>query len=128
MTTDAAQYHPLVIDLFRRLPFAGSMAADSAVIFGSAGDRESGTEVHFWLRLAGSRVESASFKVYGCPHTIAAAAWMAQKVRGLPLADVERSTWTEVEHVLAVPAEKRGRLLIVQDALKSAARSVPRNV
>jgi hypothetical protein len=39
------------------------------------------------------------------------------------LADVDRTTWLEVERALAIPPQKRGRLLIVEDALKAAVKA-----
>lgn len=121
-------YHPQVVELFQRLPFAGRMEPGAGVFTGVAGDRRQGTEVHFWLKCSGPRVQAISFQAYGCPHTIAAAAWVAQRARGLTLGDVERTAWLQVERALAVPPEKRGRLLIVEDALKTAAKSAAQNV
>ncbi len=125
---NGATYHPLVVELFQRLPFAGRMEPGAGVFTGAAGGQGQGAEVHYWLKCSGERIQVISFQAYGCPHTIAAAAWVAQRARGLSLADVERAAWLEVEHALAVPPEKRGRLLIVEDALRAAAKSAAKNV
>ncbi len=121
-------YHPQVEELFRHTPFAGAMEPGMGVFVGSAGSQMEGTEVRFWLKAGGGRVQAVSFQAYGCPHTIAVASWMAHHVRGLELAEVERTAWLEVERALAVPPQKRGRLLIVEDALKSAVKAATRNV
>jgi NifU-like protein involved in Fe-S cluster formation len=121
-------YHPQVVDLFQRLPFAGRMDSGPGVYTGSAGGQGQGAEVHFWVKCSGDRIQAISFQSFGCPHTIAAAAWVALRARGLTLADVERTAWLEVERALGVPPEKRGRLLIVEDALKAAAKSAGKNV
>jgi NifU-like protein involved in Fe-S cluster formation len=102
-------YHPQVVELFRRLPFAGSMDPAVGVFTGAAGGQGYGAEVRFWLKCAGNRIQAISFQAFGCPHTIAAAAWVAQRARGLTL-------------------EKRGRLLIVEDALLTASKSAAGNV
>jgi NifU-like protein involved in Fe-S cluster formation len=91
------------------------------VVEGHAGGALDGAEVRFWLKLVGDRIQATSFLAHGCPHVIAAAAWMAQRARGMQLADVARADWRQVEQILGIPPEKRGRLLIVEDALHAAA-------
>jgi nitrogen fixation NifU-like protein len=125
---DGVGYHPQVVELFQRLPFAGRMEPGAGVFTGSAGGQGHGAEVHFWVKCSGDRIQAISFQAFGCPHTIASAAWVAQRARGLTLADIERTAWLEVERALAVPPEKRGRLLIVEDALRTAAKSAAQNV
>ena len=121
-------YHPQVAELFERTPFAGEMPPAPDVFAGAAGSLAQGAEVRFWIRVGQRRIQAISFRAYGCPHTIAAASWIAQHARGVPLADVERTAWLEVEQALAVPAPKRGRLLIVEDALKAAVNAASQNV
>lgn len=121
-------YSPLVVDLFERRPHAGRMAASIDVAEGCGGSQLQGAEVWFWLKHTAGRIQATSFLAYGCPHVIAAASWLAQRVRGLPLGEVEGMDYREMEQTLAVPPQKRGRLLIVEDALKAAARGARRNV
>lgn len=121
-------YHPQVIELFQRLPFAGRMEPAADVFAGTAGGQGQGAEVHFWIKCSAGRIQAISFQAYGCPHTVAACAWMAQRARGLTLADVARTAWMQVERALAVPAEKRGRLLIVEDALLAVTKVAAKNV
>jgi nitrogen fixation protein NifU and related proteins len=122
------QYNAQVADLFQRAPCAGRMEPGPGVYAGTAGSAVEGTEVRFWLKVGGGRIQAVSFLAYGCPHTIAAAAWMAHHARGLALSEVDRTAWLEVERALAVPPQKRGRLLIVEDALKDAAKRATQNV
>jgi NifU-like protein involved in Fe-S cluster formation len=121
-------YSSQVADLFQRTPFAGRMEPGPGVFSGFAGSTVEGTEVSFWIKVGGGRIQAVSFLAYGCPHTIAAAAWMAHHARGLAVTDVNRTVWLEVERALAVPPQKRGRLLIVEDALKDATRRATQNV
>ena len=121
-------YHPQVAELFQRTPFAGQMESGPGVFVGAAGSQSVGAEVRFWVKAGGGRIQAISFQAYGCPHTIAAAAWIAHHARGLALADVDLTAWLEVERALAVPPQKRGRLLIVEDALKAAVKAATGNV
>lgn len=128
MALNGTGYHPQVVDLFERLPFAGRMEEGPNVFVGSAGAQAIGAHVQYWLKCSAGRIQAISFQAFGCPHTLAAAAWVAQQARGMALTDVQQRTWLDVERALGVPAEKRGRLLIVEDALKAAAKSAVGNV
>jgi nitrogen fixation protein NifU and related proteins len=121
-------YHPLVVELFERTPFAGRMSPGEGVFTGSAGGAEHGAEVHYWLKLVNGRVQTSSFQAYGCPHTVAAAAWIAERIHGLALVDTGQISWREAEAALAVPATKRGRLLIVEDALRAVVKAAQSGV
>ncbi len=119
MTSAAAtEYSSLVLELFDRRPHAGRMEAAPGVFSGRAGERARGVEVQFWLKCAAERIQATSFLAYGCPYTIAAASWWAQRVRGMRLNEAEQIGWREAEQVLSVPVEKRGRLLVVEDAMR----------
>jgi NifU-like protein involved in Fe-S cluster formation len=87
---------------------------------GAAGDRAQGTWVQFDVKCDADSVTDARFLVFGCPHTIAAAAWLAQAVVGTaPRCGMPESVQALRER-FEVPVEKLGRLLIVEDALKRA--------
>jgi NifU-like protein involved in Fe-S cluster formation len=87
---------------------------------GAAGDRAQGTWVQFDVQCDADSVTDARFLVFGCPHTIAAAAWLAQAVVGTaPRCGMPESVQALRER-FEVPVEKLGRLLIVEDALKRA--------
>jgi cysteine desulfurase len=94
---------------------------------GCAGRRSEGTRVCFELRVAagsdaGGIVKSARFTAYGCPHTVAVAAWLCEVLEGARLEAGIPGTPTDWAKRFAVPVEKLGRLLIVEDALRLAFR------
>jgi NifU-like protein involved in Fe-S cluster formation len=120
-SVESGPYNELVLQLFSRLPHAGRMPSADDVGEGHAGSPVEGAEVRFWLKCSAGRIQATSFLAYGCPHTVAAAAWMAQRARGLQLDAVASADWRAAESVLEIPPEKRGRLLIVEDALRAAA-------
>jgi NifU-like protein involved in Fe-S cluster formation len=87
---------------------------------GAAGDRAQGTWVQFDVQCDSGTVSDARFLVFGCPHSIAAAAWLAETVVGTaPQCGMPESVRALRER-FEVPVEKLGRLLIVEDALKRA--------
>ncbi|MGH8302298.1 MAG: aminotransferase class V-fold PLP-dependent enzyme, partial [Steroidobacteraceae bacterium] len=92
---------------------------------GEAGGPGQEVWVRFRLDVQDGRVKSALFKAYGCPHTLAVTAWVAERLRGRGRADLAPGTPAEWADALAVPVEKLGRLLAVEDALADCARHWP---
>jgi hypothetical protein len=78
--------------------------------------------VLFELKITDGIVKSARFSAYGCPHTVAVTAWLCETLEGAPLGGVAPGTPADWAGKFAVPAEKLGRLLVVEDALRAALR------
>ncbi len=97
-------------------------SADPAEVVGEAGGPGQEVWVRFRLSVRDGSVKGALFKAYGCPHTLAVAAWVAERLRGRSRADLAPGTPAEWAETLAVPVEKLGRLLVVEDALADCAR------
>lgn len=87
------------------------------LVSGEAGHRGDGTYVHFALVAAADRVEHAVFDAYGCPDTLRAANWVAGELRGRRRDALLPGTPGAWAARLAVPVEKLGRLLVVEDAV-----------
>jgi cysteine desulfurase len=102
----------------------GSRTAEGQIV-GEAGGAGQEAWVRFRLQVGGGVVKSALFKAYGCPHTLAVAAWVAERLCGRSRADLAPGTPAEWAGALAVPVEKLGRLLVVEDALADCARHWP---
>jgi NifU-like N terminal domain len=87
---------------------------------GAAGHREQGTWVQFDLQTDAAKVSDARFLVFGCPHTIAVAAWVAEtSIGGCVQRDMAQGVRALADR-FGVPVEKLGRLFIVEDAWKAA--------
>jgi NifU-like protein involved in Fe-S cluster formation len=87
---------------------------------GAAGHREQGTWVQFDLQTTATQVTDARFLVFGCPHTIAVAAWVAEASIGASLSSDMPESVRALAERFGVPVEKFGRLFIVEDAWKAA--------
>jgi NifU-like protein involved in Fe-S cluster formation len=118
-------YSERVLALFQDLPGAGELPAGAGrVVVGEAESLDRGAWVRFEARIVDGRVAACRFRAWGCPHTLASAALAC---RGLLEADSASPCDAErLARELDVPAEKRGRLLVVEDAgralLAAAAR------
>jgi len=122
MITANTDYSPLVRQLFAHPRAAGTLNDTSAVSRGEAGTVASGAWVRLFLKIDGGRVTDARFQAYGCPHTLAAAAWLAEHLLGRSVEDAFPEGVEGLARVLDLPQSKLGRLLIVEDALNDAIR------
>jgi NifU-like protein involved in Fe-S cluster formation len=114
---------PLARRYFSETPRAGTFPPGTAgVISGEAGRRADGAHVRFHLRVEGETVKDARFQAYGCPHTLAAAAWVAEQLPGRRLSALVPGTPEQWLQALAAPVEKLGRMLVVEDALAACVR------
>jgi NifU-like protein involved in Fe-S cluster formation len=112
-------YPPTVVEHFQHPRNSGRFEAGADVIRGVGGSVAQGTMFALSARIAGERIEAVRFEAYGCPHCIAAGSWLSERLVGLNHADLRRWTWREAGSALEFPAEKRGRLLILEDAVRA---------
>jgi NifU-like protein involved in Fe-S cluster formation len=112
-------YNEITGRYFRSAANAGVLAGPGA-FRGCAGDRQQGVWVQFDVRTSNGTAEEVRFLAFGCPHTIAVAAWLSEQAQGTVL---NRELPYAVHDLLtrfALPIEKLGRLLIVEDAWRAA--------
>lgn len=69
------------------------------------------------------RIAAARFLAYGCPHTIAVAAWLVEQAPGQICRTLLAEPVPAIVRRFDVPVEKLGRLLVVEDAWAAAAAS-----
>jgi cysteine desulfurase len=99
--------------------WAGSREPRDAVVTGEAGGRGQETWLRFHLLVAGDTVKEARFQAYACPHTTEVAAWLCGELRGRTRQRLIPGTPGDWARARGVPAEKLGRLLVVEDALRA---------
>ena len=87
------------------------------VASGQAEDKSLNVWVCFQVEISGKTVRSARFEAYGCPHFIAAADWMAERVEGGSTRALGEAHALAARAALDVPTEKLGKLLVLEDAL-----------
>lgn len=111
------QYSDAVRQYFDSPVNAGPLPADA--LRGEAGNRERGIHVVFGVRIADGRIEDIRFQAFGCPHSIAACCLATERLRGQPVEALLTLAPEDLAARLDVPAEKMGRLLVIQDALRN---------
>ena len=96
------------------------------VVVGEAGGPGQETWVRFHLTVTGGIVKAARFKAYGCPHTLAVMDWLTRRLPGRTREDGPPGTPAIWAEELSVPADRLGRLLVVEDALLACFARWPR--
>ncbi|MBS0395839.1 MAG: hypothetical protein JSR54_14555, partial [Proteobacteria bacterium] len=85
------------------------------------------TRVRVYLRAAGGRIADCRYLVRGCPHTVAALATLAGRLPGTPLAGLSAALEARpLAAELGIPADKLGRIFVIQDAILAAALQLNR--
>jgi len=107
-------YSPLVREYFARPTHAGDLADGVTVAVEEQGIR---------VRLSGSelegRIQSLRFQAWGCPHVIAACECFCARYEGELVERLGAFRASDIMQILPVPVEKTGRILVLEDAVRS---------
>jgi NifU-like protein involved in Fe-S cluster formation len=120
---DDTRYSAEVYRRLHTLAGAGRLAPSRRTTRGRAGHRDQGAEVELEFAVEHGRIAEATFIAFGCPHLLAAASWLTERVRGWTRSQLAAWDWQEVARELEVSPAKFGRLLTLQDAVHDAARN-----
>jgi NifU-like protein involved in Fe-S cluster formation len=112
-------YGARVRSLFAALDHAGEL--DEATV---AEVEEQGIRLRLEARLAGDMIEALRFRAYGCPHVLAAAEAFCAGYEGRPSADLLEFRASDLMQSLPVPVEKTGRILVLEDAVRSLGQAI----
>jgi nitrogen fixation NifU-like protein len=124
-TRASAVYNAALVRHFRQPENVGTMdRARQDVGFGEAGRQQDGCRVQFYLQIgAAGRIVKSRYRVFGCPVAIAACSLLSSCIVGWTVDALSRLEVQPLVVALEAPAEKRGVLLIVEDAIRAAART-----
>lgn len=118
---DDGQYSAVVVDHFEHPRHAGPPDPGPDHIEAVATDQAQ--EVHFRLsaRVEQGHLSMLRFQAYGCPHSLAAASWLCERMEGADLPALDAWDWRDAAAALSVPVTKYGRLLVLEDAVRALA-------
>lgn len=117
----APEYSPLVIEHFESPRNVGAFEPAADVISGRAGRRDHGAEFCLSARVADDKIAEARFEAYGCPHCVAAGSLLTTQILGADRNRLRSWSWRELAQALSIPTAKRGRLLLLEDAVRAMA-------
>ena len=118
MATIVEPYNALTRRLFDERTHAGDLAA-AATARSHAGEPADGAQLELSATARDGRLEACRFRVFGCPHLLAAAEWWCRRVEGRLVTEVRDFSIADCSDELAVPIEKTGRILLLEDAIRS---------
>ena len=115
----ADPYSPRVRELFATTPHAGVVEGGVTVRV-----EDQGVRVELSAKAVGDRVSELGFRAWGCPHLIAAAAAFCSGYKGQKVAHLQQFSASGLMQTLAVPVEKTGRILVLEDAVRSLGATI----
>ena len=107
-------YSDVVRRLFADPAHAGVLEQGSSVLIEAQGVR-----VELSAVVKDGRLAALRFRTWGCPHLIAAAESFCASFEGLDVAQLETFTGAPISEKLDVPVQKTGRILVLEDAVRS---------
>ena len=107
-------YNEAVRALFADPAHAGELSGAPTGYFD-----EQGIRVRLAAELDGETLQKMRFQAWGCPHVIASCEWICREFEGGPVAALESFDSARIMADLAVPPEKTGRILVVEDSVRS---------
>lgn len=113
----ADPYNQQVRALFANPSHAGTIAGGETVLVD-----EQGVRVELSASEETGQLSVMRFRAWGCPYLIAAAEWACRYYEGGPVSALEISPVARIMEDLAVPSEKTGRILVLEDAIQSLGR------
>jgi NifU-like protein involved in Fe-S cluster formation len=117
MTSDP--YSERVRELFAATEHAGDLENPSARVQIT----EQGVRLALAASLHGDIIIALRFRAWGCPHLLAAAEAFCRAYEGGPAAALQSFGAAEIMRTLPVPREKLGRILVLEDAVRSLVQS-----
>ena len=83
-----------------------------------------GINLRLAARHANGRITALRFRAYACPHVIAACEAFCRGWEGRPVADLGGFAAADIIDDLSVPVEKTGRILVIEDAVRTLGRNI----
>lgn len=115
----ADPYGDRVRELFAHPDHAGDLENPSA----RAQVIEQDVRVALAADIDGDSIVRLRFRAWGCPHLLAAAEAFCRAFEGRPVAALAEFGAAEIMQTLPVPREKLGRILVLEDAVRSLGQS-----
>jgi len=115
----ADPYSGRVRALFEHPVHAGSLEQAPQVLI-----EDQGVRIALTAQAEDGRIRAFRFRAYGCPHVVAAAEALCERYEGRPVAELEAFEAVDLVRDLPVPAEKTGRILVIEDAARSLGKTL----
>lgn len=85
---------------------------------------DQGIRIQLSAKVADGSISAMRFRAWACPHVIAAAEVTCRRFEGGPVAELEQFSTAQIMKDLAVPIEKTGRILVLEDTVRSLGQAI----
>jgi len=115
----ADPYSSLVRQYFAAAAHAGDLNdAETADV------EEQGVRIRLAATHVNGKILALAFRAWGCPHVIAACEGFCAEFEGKPVASLGEFRAADIMQKLSVPVEKTGRILVLEDAVRSLGQRI----
>lgn len=116
---ESGPYNDTVRAFFENPDHAGDLQGDYAeALAAEASESELGARVVLFAGIVDGNIAEMRFRVWGCPHLIAAAELLCEKCEKGPVSGLSTIDTRAMMQHLSVPVEKTGRMFLLEDALR----------
>ena len=113
-----ASYNEAVRRIFADPAHAGDLRGEYELnLAADVVESASGARITLAAGIRGGIIAGMAFRVWGCPHLIAALELVCMALEEQPVAGLEKFDLADITQELSVPVEKSGRILLLEDAL-----------
>lgn len=119
MAAQSDPYNSLTRRYFANPAHAGDLGGEyTDCVSAVASESADGAIIQLTAGVRDGRLQECRFRVYGCPHLIAAAEWLCGKFEGGWVSELAQFRVNDCMQALAVPISKTGRILLLEDAIR----------
>ncbi len=111
---DIEPYNALLRDCFSNPHHAGEIGGGARAYLD-----ERGLRIRLSARVSNGLITKLRFLAWACPHVIASAELFCRNFEGGSVADIDQFRTEQIMQNLAVPVEKTGRILALEDTIRS---------
>ena len=120
-------YNEAVRGYFANPAHAGDLQGSfDQTIVADESESEGGAQVILAAGIQAGSIAEMAYRAWGCPHLIAALELVCETLVNRPVQSLENFDSADITQNLAVPTEKSGRILLVEDALATLWAQVAR--
>lgn len=85
---------------------------------------DQGMRIRLSAEVISGELKRLRFLAWGCPHVIAACEMFCCRFQGCAVSDLEEFDTGQIMQDLAVPIEKTGRILVLEDTVRSLGQAI----
>jgi NifU-like protein involved in Fe-S cluster formation len=114
----SASYNEAVRRYFADPEHGGELQGDyERTLVADVSESDNGAHIVLSAGIRRGTIARMAYRVWGCPHLIAALEHVCTTFEGQPVAGLEIFDSADITQELSVPVEKTGRILLLEDAL-----------